>query len=84
MPNRKTVENWGFNSLGLECDEYGKVNLIYCKACQKYSSSNNEVALPSNLIKAQVDKFITGTHVIKKEQFFWFKEKSFSSEQWMV
>ena len=70
MPNRKTVENWDFNSLGLECDEYGKVNLIYCKACRKYSSSNNEVALPSNLIKAQVDKFITGTNVIKKEQFF--------------
>ena len=36
MPNRKTVGDWGFNNLGLECDEYGKVNLIYCKTCEYY------------------------------------------------
>ena len=69
MPKRKTVEIWDFNKLGSECDEYGKVNLIYCKTCHKYSSSNNEVASSSNLIKAQVDKFITGMAVIKKNNF---------------
>ena len=36
MPNRKTVGDWGFNNLGLECDEYGKVNLIHCKTCEYY------------------------------------------------
>ena len=36
MSNRKTAENWGFNNLGLECDEYSKVNLIYCKTCEYY------------------------------------------------
>ena len=54
MPNTKTVENWGFNNLGLECDEYDEVNLTHHKPCHKYYSPNNEVALPSNLIKAQV------------------------------
>ena len=51
------------------CDEYGEVNLIYCKTCSEYYSSNNEVASSSNLIKAQVDRFITGTDVIKKNNF---------------
>ena len=52
MPNRKTVENWAFNNLGVECDEYGEVmNLIYCKTCHEYYSSNNEVASFSNLTK---------------------------------
>ena len=52
MPNRKTAENWAFNNLGLECDEYGEVmNLIYCKTSHEYYSSNNEVASFSNLTK---------------------------------
>ena len=67
--NRKTVENWGFNNLGLECDEYVKVNLIYCKTCHEYYSSNNEVVLSSNLIKAQMNKFITGVNIIKGSNF---------------
>ena len=54
MPNTKTVENWGFNNLGLECDEYDEANLTHHKPCHKYYSPNNEVPLPSNLIKAQV------------------------------
>ena len=77
MPNRKTVGNWGFNYLGLEFDEYGKVNLIYCKTCRKYYS-NNEVALSLDLIKAQVDKFITGMDVIKKNNFSDHAKKSVS------
>ena len=51
MPNRKTVENWGFSNLGLERDQYGEVNLIYCKTCHEYYSSNNEVASFLNLTK---------------------------------
>ena len=51
MQNRKTVEKWSFNNLGLEYDEYGKVNFIYCKTCHEYYFSNNEVASSSNLIK---------------------------------
>ena len=78
MPSRKTVENWGLNNLGLGCDEYGKVNLKYCKLCRKYSSSNNDVASSSNLIKAQVDKFITGMDVIKKNNFSDHVKKSVS------
>ena len=78
MPNRKAVENWSFNNLGLEYDEYGKVNLIYCKACCKYSSSDNEVALFSNLIKVLVEKFITGTDIIKKNNFSDHVKKSIS------
>ena len=70
MPNRKTVENESFNNLGLQCDEYGKVSLIYRKTCRQYSSSNNEVASSSNLIKAQIDKFITRTDAIKKKNDF--------------
>ena len=59
----------GFNNLGLDCDEYGKVYLIYCKTGHEYYPSNNKVALSSNLIKAQVDKFITGTDIIKISNF---------------
>ena len=43
--------------------------MIYYKTCLEYSSSNNEVASSPNLIKAQVDKFITGTDIIKKSNF---------------
>ena len=71
MQNRKTVKNWGFSNLGLECDEYGKVNLIYCKTCHEYSSS-------SNLIKSQVDKFITGMDIIKTSNFSDHVKKSVS------
>ena len=78
MSNRKTVEIWGFNKLGLECDEYDKVNLICRKTCRKYSSSNNEVASSSNLIKTQVDRFITGMAVIKSNNFSDYVTKSVS------
>lgn len=69
MPNTKTIENWGFNNIVLECDEYDEVNLIYRKPCHKYYSPNNEVPFPSNLIKAQVKKIIIGLVVIKKNNF---------------
>ena len=78
MPNRKTVQNWGINNHGLECNEYGKVNLIYCKICHKYYSSNNEVASSSYLIRAQVDQFITGSTVTKKNNFSDHVKKSVS------
>ena len=75
MPNRKTVENWSINNLGLVCSE---VNLIYCKICHKHYSSNNEAASYSNLIKAQVDKFITRPNVITKNNFSDHVKKSVS------
>ena len=78
MPNRKTVENWGFNNFGLECDGSGEVNLIYYKACREYYSSNNEVASSSNLIKAEVNKLLTVTNVIKKSNVFDHVKKSTS------
>ena len=73
MPNRKTVENWGFNNLGVMnvTSVMNMVKLIWYirKHVLKYSSSNNEVASSPNLIKAQVEKSITGTDVIKKSNF---------------
>ena len=36
MPNRKTVESWGFNNLGCECNEFGEVTVIFCKICREY------------------------------------------------
>ena len=78
MPNRKTVENWEFNNLGLECDEYGEVNLIYCKTCHEYYSSNKEIASSWNSITAQVDKLIIGADVIKKKKFSDHVKKSVS------
>ena len=36
MPNRKTVESWGFNNLGYECNEFGEVTVIFCKTCHEY------------------------------------------------
>ena len=44
----------------------------------QYYSSNNEVASASNLIKAQVDKFITGMKIIKKSNFSDHVKKSVS------
>ena len=51
---------------------------MYCKTCREYSSSNNKVASTSNLIKAQVDKFITGMDIIKKNNFSNHVKKSVS------
>ena len=33
MRNRKTIESWGFDNLGYECNEFGEVTVIFCKIC---------------------------------------------------
>ena len=66
MPNRKTVESWGFNNLGYECNEYGEVTVIFCRTCREYYSTNAISSSSSTLIKSQVDKFVSGTNIVKK------------------
>ena len=34
--NRKTVESWGFDNLGFECNEFGEVIVVFCKTCREY------------------------------------------------
>ena len=70
MPNRKTVESWGFNNLGYECNEYGEVTVIFCRTCREYYSTNAISSSSSTLIKSQVDKFVSGTNIVKKIFFF--------------
>ena len=70
MANRKTVESWGFNNLGYECNEFGEVTVIFCRACCEYYSTNAISSSSSYLIKSQVDNFVSGTNIVKKKQFF--------------
>ena len=67
MPNRKTV--------GYECNEFGEVTVIFCETSCEYYSTNAIFSLLSTLIKLQVDKFVSGTNVVKKKQFFRSYEK---------
>ena len=69
MPNTKTVESWDFNNLGYECSEFGEVTVIFCRTCHEYYSTNAISPLSSTLIKWQVDKFVSGTNVVKKSNF---------------
>ena len=39
MPNGKTVESWGFNDLGYECNEFGEVTVMFCRTCREYYST---------------------------------------------
>ena len=70
MPNRKTLESWGFSNLGYECNEFGEVTVIFCGTCREYYSTNAISSSLSTLIKSQVDKFVSGTNVVKKA-IFW-------------
>ena len=78
MANRKTVESWGFNNLGYECNEFGEVTVIFCRACCEYYSTNAISSSSSYLIKSQVDNFVSGTNIVKKKQFFGHIKKSVS------
>ena len=74
MSNRKATENWGFNNLGLEFNEYGEINMICCRTCCEYYSSNNEVAQSSNLkvqsCKLYNNKYMnTSTQITNTEIF---------------
>ena len=70
MPNRKT--------LGYECNEFGEVTVIFCKKCCEYYSTNAISSSLSTLIKSQVDKFVSGTNVVKKSNFSDHIKKSVS------
>ena len=78
MANRKTIESWGFNNLGYECNELGEVTVIFCRACCEYYSTNAISSSSSYLIKSQVDKFVSGTNVVKKSNFSGHIKKSVS------
>ena len=78
MPNRKTIESWGFNNLGYEGNEFGEVTVIFCRTCREYYSTNAISSLSSTLIKLQVDKFVSGTNVVKKSNFSDHIKKSVS------
>ena len=69
MPNGKTVENWGFNNLGYECNEFGEVTVMFCRTCREYYSTKAISSSSSTLIKSQVDKFVSGPNAVKKSNF---------------
>lgn len=75
MVQRKTVESWGFSSLGFEINEFGEVVKIFCKTCREFYSSEKEkntmlskVSGSSKFID-QSNAYIDGTTVIKKNNF---------------
>ena len=37
MPSKKTVEAWGYDCLGYDCNAEGLVTKIWCKLCKEYS-----------------------------------------------
>ena len=75
MVKQKTVEGWGFSSLGYETDESGEVTKIFCKTCQEFYSvdeGQNELAAKckgSAKFLHQSNAYVNGTHVIKKVNF---------------
>ena len=78
IPNRKTVESWGFNNLGCECNEFDEVTVIFRQKCREYYSTNAISSSSSTLIKSQVDKFVSGTNAVKKSNFSDHMKKSVS------
>ena len=78
MPNRKTVESWGFHNLGYECNEFGEITVIFCEICHEYYSTNVISSSSPTLIKLQVDKFVSGTNLVKKGNFSDHIKKSVS------
>ena len=78
MPTRKTVEKLGFKALGYECNEEGEVTFVFCKTCREFYSDQrkHEVVGSSAFIKDQVDKYVTGTSAVKKNNFSEHLKKS--------
>ena len=81
MPNRKTVESWGFNNLGYESNEFGEFTVIFCKTYCEYYSTNAISSSSSTLIKSQVDKFASRTNVDKKSNFLHHIKKEYCAFQ---
>ena len=66
-----TVKSWGFRCLRWEKEEGSDhVKSIHCGICRDfYTSQNSEGANNKGAVKKVVDKFITGSTVIKKCNF---------------
>ena len=75
---KKTVEKWGFKALGYECNEEEEVTFTFCKTCREFYSDQrkHKVVVSSAFIKDQVDKYVTGTSVMKKNNFSEHLKKS--------
>ena len=72
MVKVSTLRGWGYsdNILGWELDvsSAGDVKLVYCKVCREFYNEK-KMAAKSGAIRKQVEKFVKGTHVIKKVNF---------------
>ena len=53
----------------MKANEFGEVTVIFCKTCREYYSTNAISSSSSTLIKSQVDKFLSGTNFVKKNNF---------------
>ena len=65
----KTVLGWGFSCVGMECSVDGSVSLIYCKTCRQFYAEQNCQPRGYGRVEGQVNKFVSGTTVIKKAHF---------------
>ena len=65
-------------ALGYECNKEGEVTFAFCKTCREFYSDQrkHEVVGSSAFIKDQVDKHVTGTSVVKKNNFSEHLKKS--------
>ena len=66
-----TIRGWNFNSLGYELNEEGNVKNIYCKTCRDFymEIGDQTTSSASGSVKENLDKYVIGTHVIKKVNF---------------
>ena len=64
--------------MGYKCNEEREVTFVFCKTCREFYSDQrkHEVVGSSAFIKEQVDKYITGTSVVKKNNFSEHLKKS--------
>lgn len=72
MVKLSTVKSWGFGeTIGWELQEgTSEVCLIYCKLCREhYEEENKKLKEFGGAIKKIIDKYITGTKVVKKNNF---------------
>ena len=59
---------------------FGEVTVIFCKTCHEYYSTNTISSSLSALTKWQVDKFVSGTNVVKKSNFLDHIKECFTSQ----
>lgn len=70
MPSKKTIEKWGFNCLGYECDSEGDVTKIWCKLCREYATLVTDIGhFKKGVAKLSSEIFVKGTNIVKKNNF---------------